>query len=81
MQSSSLDTMASDVFDQDKSPLCWIYSGVNLMLKFIIQTYKTYDKNKNIFEEKGKDSVDRNGQSAAKNPGNRVKVQRLLKLS
>ena len=62
MQSSSLDTMASDVFDQDKSPLCWIYSGVNLMLKFIIQTYKTYDKNKNIFEEKGKDMTGENFQ-------------------
>ena len=62
MQSSSLDTMASDVFDQDKSPLCWIYSGVNLMLKFIIQTYKTYDKNKIIFEEKGKDMTGENFQ-------------------
>ena len=44
-----LDTNISDVYDQGVEGDCWIYTSVNMFMRFIIQVFNHYHQNKNYF--------------------------------
>jgi C1A family cysteine protease len=49
-----LDTNISDVYDQGAEGDCWIYTSVNMFMRFIIQVFNHYHPNKKYFAGKGK---------------------------